>query len=547
MQQSEQAIVREGDGTVSKIGKNIVIFSDGTGNVGGILFDEDRSNIYKLYRACRVCPDSEIDPAEQIAYYDAGLGSKSSTGGSIRTFARRIYNIVSQATGLGLTKNIVDCYAAIIRHWQEGDRILLFGFSRGAYTVRCLGGVLAKCGVPTHLEGGQPIKLDHATTRRLAEIAVKKVYQHTTSWKQDESLSKRRKALLDQREQLAAHFRETFGSNSKTGISNAFPHFIGVFDTVASLANPVAIAGLLATLVAALAAFAYIIHLIGYWIGFPLPFFWLFVSLLLLAATFLFAALLESHVKVAITRMSGRWWSVDRHSLFARFSIAQMSMKFYDQDLSTNVGFARHAISVDERRSTFDRLKWGNQGQWRKVEDGGPTWLKQYWFSGNHSDIGGSYPENESRLSDIALKWMLEEARNPFIGLKVDHRVLRLWPSPAGMQHDETASGLFKFGSKLDRDPVRDATLHESVIRRFELPEVLHFNLKRLYRPGCLAEHKTVSYFYDADVLLDQFGADALAEADKQIDDAKNQGDGDTAAHLERVKAELIRRDAVAS
>ena len=542
MNQAQKAPVREGDGKISSSGKNIVIFSDGTGNVGGVLFDEDRSNIYKLYRACRVCPDSEVNPTHQVAYYDAGLGSKSATGGTLRTLARRIYNIVSQATGLGITKNIIDCYAAIIRHWEKGDRILLFGFSRGAYTVRCLAGVLAKCGVPTHLEGGQPIKLDHATTRRLAEIAVKKVYQHTTSWKVDESLSDRRRALLDQREQLAAHFRETFGSNNKEGVSNAFPHFIGVFDTVASLANRLAIMGLFAVAIASIAATAYLMHITATYFGFHAPFIWLFVGILAVVTGVIFAALVESHLKIAITKMSGSWWSVKNHFFLKKFSIAQMSMKFYDQDLSIHVGFARHAISVDERRSTFDRLKWGNKGQWRKVEDGAPTWLKQYWFPGNHSDIGGSYPENESRLSDNALKWMVEEATNRFIGLKVDPRVLQLWPSPAGMQHDEAAQGLFKFASKMDRDPVRDATLHESVIKRFELPEVLHFELKRPYRPGCLAEHKQVAHFYEADVLLDQFGDEALLEAEKQILKAK---DAEEVAHMEKVKAEIVRRKAL--
>ena len=55
---------------------------------------------------------------------------------------RWFYNLASQATGLGLTANIIDCYAAVIRMWESGDRILLFGISRGAYTVRCVGGVL---------------------------------------------------------------------------------------------------------------------------------------------------------------------------------------------------------------------------------------------------------------------------------------------------------------------------------------------------------------------------------------------------------------------
>lgn len=45
--------------------KSIVIFPDGTGQAGGINFDEARTNVYKLYRACRVGPDTRIDPAER--------------------------------------------------------------------------------------------------------------------------------------------------------------------------------------------------------------------------------------------------------------------------------------------------------------------------------------------------------------------------------------------------------------------------------------------------------------------------------------------------
>jgi hypothetical protein len=46
--------------------RNIVIFSDGTGQRGGVFFDEERTNIYKLYRATRVGPDSSVDPRKQI-------------------------------------------------------------------------------------------------------------------------------------------------------------------------------------------------------------------------------------------------------------------------------------------------------------------------------------------------------------------------------------------------------------------------------------------------------------------------------------------------
>src|SRR6185437_10251576 len=80
--------------------KNILIFSDGTGQAGGISFDENRSNIYKLYRATRVGPDSKINPAEQVAFYDPGLGSKADTNAVWAKGALRwIYNLISQATG----------------------------------------------------------------------------------------------------------------------------------------------------------------------------------------------------------------------------------------------------------------------------------------------------------------------------------------------------------------------------------------------------------------------------------------------------------------
>ena len=74
---------------------------------------------------------------------------------------RRLYNILGQATGLGLTANIADCYAFLIRHWQPGDRIFLFGFSRGAYTVRCVGGVLA----PRRARAAEPGRWRHRRTR----------------------------------------------------------------------------------------------------------------------------------------------------------------------------------------------------------------------------------------------------------------------------------------------------------------------------------------------------------------------------------------------
>jgi Uncharacterized alpha/beta hydrolase domain (DUF2235) len=219
--------------------KNILIFSDGTGMAGGIKFDEDRTNIYKLYRATRCGPDSCIDPKDQIAFYDPGLGSPADGGFIWGRTGRRIYNLISQATGLGITANIIDCYAALIRLYREGDRIFLFGFSRGAYTVRCLGAVIAQCGVPRHMPNGEPVPLDVAGSRKLATQAVTDVYQFCSSRPRKQEGSYRN-FMLDTRTRIAAGFRAAHGSADPRAAdkANVYPYFIGVFDTVAALGRP---------------------------------------------------------------------------------------------------------------------------------------------------------------------------------------------------------------------------------------------------------------------------------------------------------------------
>ena len=71
-----------------------------------------------------------------------------------------------------------------------------------------------------------------------------------------------------------------------------------------------------------------------------------------------------------------------------RFHIAPPRFKYDDESLGYAVGFARQALSIDESRASFDRVRWGEMGH--------AAQLVQMWFAGNHSDIGGSYPEEES-------------------------------------------------------------------------------------------------------------------------------------------------------
>ena len=120
--------------------KNILIFSDGTGQAGGLKPEQRLSNIYKLYRATKIGPDSIIDPQQQVAYYDAGVGSDLDDKVVRLSKFKTVWKFFSMATGTGISRNIADCYEYILKVYEPGDRIYLFGFSRGAYTVRCLGG-----------------------------------------------------------------------------------------------------------------------------------------------------------------------------------------------------------------------------------------------------------------------------------------------------------------------------------------------------------------------------------------------------------------------
>lgn len=125
--------------------KNIVVFSDGTGQEGGVRAEQRMSNVYKLYRACRVSAENGINPAEQVSFYDPGLGTETSATG-MTDVVRKTQKLLASVSGKGITSNIADCYEFIINHYQTGDRIFLFGFSRGAYTVRSIANLLMLCG-----------------------------------------------------------------------------------------------------------------------------------------------------------------------------------------------------------------------------------------------------------------------------------------------------------------------------------------------------------------------------------------------------------------
>ncbi len=109
-------------------GKKIILFSDGTGNSAAALF---KTNVFRLYQAV------DLAKPDQIAFYDDGVGTS--------TF--RPLAMLGGAFGLGLKRNVIDLYLQLSRTYDEGDQIYLFGFSRGAFTVRILAGLILRQGL----------------------------------------------------------------------------------------------------------------------------------------------------------------------------------------------------------------------------------------------------------------------------------------------------------------------------------------------------------------------------------------------------------------
>jgi uncharacterized protein (DUF2235 family) len=115
--------------------KNVVICCDGTGNQ----FGGCNSNVVKLYTALTI-------NKEQVGYYHPGLGTMGAP--NARGRLAKAWSVVNGlAFGGGFMDNVEDAYRYLMSTYDDGDRVYLFGFSRGAYTVRALAAILHAYGL----------------------------------------------------------------------------------------------------------------------------------------------------------------------------------------------------------------------------------------------------------------------------------------------------------------------------------------------------------------------------------------------------------------
>jgi uncharacterized protein (DUF2235 family) len=177
--------------------KNIVVCCDGTGNTYG----KNNTNVVKTFEAV-------VKADDQIAFYDPGVGTFSEKR-FIFAPLRRFGRLLGGAFGIGLQKNVEDAYAYLMDVYEDGDQLFLFGFSRGAHTVRRLASMLDKCGL---LQRGSRNMIPYASRMYLDEKVGK------TSLSDDASKT------------VIAGFKETYCRPCPV-------HFIGVWDTVSALSK----------------------------------------------------------------------------------------------------------------------------------------------------------------------------------------------------------------------------------------------------------------------------------------------------------------------
>ncbi|KAH7926859.1 hypothetical protein BV22DRAFT_1086180 [Leucogyrophana mollusca] len=117
--------------------RTLVLCFDGTGDQ----FDADNSNIVQFFSMLK-----KDDKSQQMVYYQAGIGTY--TIPQIATpFMAGVSKTLDMMVGIHLNAHVMDGYEFLMQNYEAGDKICIFGFSRGAYTARALAGMLHKVGL----------------------------------------------------------------------------------------------------------------------------------------------------------------------------------------------------------------------------------------------------------------------------------------------------------------------------------------------------------------------------------------------------------------
>ncbi|KIO16314.1 hypothetical protein M407DRAFT_86155 [Tulasnella calospora MUT 4182] len=149
----------------------LVLCFDGTGDS----FDDDCTNVVRFVEALE-----KRRPDKQIYYYQPGIGTSQPQGEGVAS-RQWVAKKLDQALAWYLDAHIMGGYRFLMENYQEGDKICMFGFSRGAYTARCLAGMVHKVGLlprfnEEHLGFAYRKYLDHTPKGRKVAQAFKRAF-----------------------------------------------------------------------------------------------------------------------------------------------------------------------------------------------------------------------------------------------------------------------------------------------------------------------------------------------------------------------------------
>jgi uncharacterized protein (DUF2235 family) len=327
--------------------RQIIIGCDGTNNT--LTGGSHDTNVLKMIS--QLAPENE----SRILYYDPGVGSPDQLPplGLLNDLRRKGERLAGLANGRGIYENIQEAYLFLVDTYQPGDEIYIFGFSRGAFTARSVAGMVKLFGII-------------GPDSKSLILTLIRVYFSTPSNSQADiggwqgfiagltSSRYRRNAIVADETKITSP--DTTEKNIRLYLSKTKERRSTREEVATQVRNNFAsIDGVSAS-----------VHFIGVWdtvesVGIP--------------------CLSRSITSAAKTR--------NEHGL----------------------RHIRHALSMDEHRVTFaPRLYWDKDYDDHPADPARHQSLRQRWFRGVHSDIGGGYDTKEAGLSDQAYRWMLNEA-----------------------------------------------------------------------------------------------------------------------------------------
>ncbi|EJC98126.1 uncharacterized protein FOMMEDRAFT_162480 [Fomitiporia mediterranea MF3/22] len=364
------------DGPLPSRSRMLVLCFDGTSNE----YDGENTNVVKFFAMLRKdCDD------EQLCYYQTGIGTYLPPG-MWSALSMWIAKIADEAIAWYLDAHVMDGYRFIMKNYRPGDKISIFGFSRGAYTARALAGFLTKIGL-------LPRDNDEQVT------FAYKMYQRTD-----------KEGLI-----LAAGFKETFCRPVNI-------EFLGVWDTVAST---------------------------GVIMSQDLP----FTTNNTLIKTFRHALSLDEHRAKFVPTFwtlstpqppkpkpgQGATPAAVASSAGSRVNAPEAANSPGGaSDADAQRSDAQEAHLLDSNKKSAPGREKKRRGLWLRFgkskangvhgafstqeSDLDTTDVKQVWFAGCHSDVGGGAEKNnaDGMLSDIPLRWMVREVVASQCGIQFD-------------------------------------------------------------------------------------------------------------------------------